>query len=75
MAVHSLQVTQGSIRYRRGEMIDKKNKLWKWKKADKKFKDQYRKMCGLEADEVGIMTDKGFNLYYKLLSGLQPKKT
>lgn len=48
-------------------MIDKKNKLWKWKIADKKFKEQYKKITGLEAKGVGFMTDKAQNLYLEIL--------
>jgi len=48
-------------------MIDKKNTLWKWKKADKQFKARYKKLCGLDAKEVGLMTDKAYQLLEKLL--------
>lgn len=48
--------------------IDKTNKLWKWKKADKQFKDWYKKTYGLEAKEIGFMTDKAWNIYKKLIT-------
>lgn len=55
-------------------IIDRKNKLWKWKKADKQTKDQYRKQTGLEAKEIGMMTDEGWNLYMSLFKEKRKKK-
>ena len=49
-------------------MIDKKNSLWKWKKPTKEFKSWYKKNYGLEADEIGLMTEKGFDMYINLIS-------
>lgn len=48
-------------------MIDKTNKLWRWKKANKKTKDWYKKRYGLEADEIGTMTNKAWKTYTNLL--------
>lgn len=47
-------------------MIDKTNKLWKWSKPTKRFREQYMKMTGLIAKETGMMTDKGWELYMSL---------
>lgn len=49
-------------------IIDKTNKMWRWSKPSKKFKDWYKKLCGLEAKEVGIMDDRFYNMYLKLLA-------
>jgi hypothetical protein len=47
-------------------MIDKTNKLWKWKKASKKFKEQYEIMTGLEAKEIGTPTKEYFDLLERI---------
>jgi hypothetical protein len=52
-------------------IIDKKNKLWKWSKPDKQFKDWYKKTYGLDAKEVGTMTDEAWSLYEKILGVVQ----
>ncbi len=48
-------------------LIDKTNKLWEWSKPDKQFKAWYKKEYGIEAQELGMMTDKAYKLYEKLI--------
>lgn len=52
----------------RKSIIDKSNKLWKWSTPNKETRDWYKKTCGLEMKEIGVMTDEGFNLYIDLLT-------
>lgn len=49
------------------KMVDKNNPLWKWKKADNRFKRWYKKKYGLEGEEIGIMTDRAYKILEKLL--------
>ena len=48
-------------------MIDNKNKLWKWSKPSAKFSKKYKKTYGLKPKEIGIMTDKAYGLYLKIM--------
>jgi len=57
----------------KASMIDKTNPLWKWHKASKKTKEQYKKETGLEAKEVGLMTDEAYEIYMKLFTGTDEK--
>lgn len=54
--------------------IDKNNKFWKWKKADKKIKNWYKKQTGLNAQEFGIMKDEVFKKYGEILLSPTPKQ-
>ena len=56
-------------------MIDKNNKLWKWKKANKQTINEYKKMYGLMPDEIGTMTKKSWEMYEKLLLNLIDKQS
>ena len=48
-------------------MIDKTNPLWSWRKTDKREKDQYKDLTELEVQEVGVMNDKAYKLYLRLI--------
>lgn len=49
-------------------MIDKSNKLWKWSTPNKETRDWYKKTYGLEMKEFGMMTNEGFDRFFKRLT-------
>jgi len=49
----------------------KTNPLWDKKKPSKKFKEQYKKMCGLEAKEILLPNDKCWDLLERIYGAVK----